>query len=88
MLIVSIRVNEHIIELLTVLRIQGGTKPDDINTYMLHNRQTIKHRYGDGACVLAKKMIENNLQSREKRRLNCENNRAHRIADRSGRVFK
>ena len=40
-----------------VVRIKGGTKPDDINTYQLPDGRTFKHRYGDGAIKLAIKIL-------------------------------
>lgn len=60
MLIVDIYVNSTHIGRETALRIKGGANPDDINTYLLgSNGKKIKHRYGDGAAVLAGKMMKN-----------------------------
>lgn len=60
MLIVDIYVNSMQIGTETATRIQGGTHPDDMNTYVLgSNKKKIKHRYGDGAAALAEKMMRN-----------------------------
>lgn len=60
MLIVEIYVNNTKIGEETALRIKGGMNPDDLNTYLLgSNGKKIKHRYGDGAAVLAEKMMKN-----------------------------
>lgn len=40
-----------------VVRIKGGSHPDDINTYRLPDGSTFRHRYGDGAAKLAIKML-------------------------------
>jgi len=58
MLIVEIYVNNTFIARETAQRIKGGMRPDDINTYMLSDGETIKHRYGDGAARLAEKMMK------------------------------
>lgn len=60
MLRVSIYVNSTFIGEEIAVRIKGGTNPNDINTYLLNsNGKKIKHRYGDGAAVLAAKMMRN-----------------------------
>ena len=64
----DIRINEHLIKTINIGRVKGGTRPDDINTYMVVETEhgatpdwwadddsvTYEHRYGDGAeiCVL------------------------------------
>ncbi|HDZ15180.1 MAG TPA: hypothetical protein ENH60_09840 [Pricia sp.] len=59
-LIVEIYMNSTLIGKETARRIKGGTDPDDVNTYLLaSNKKKIKHRYGDGAAVLAEKMMKN-----------------------------
>lgn len=40
-----------------VVRITGGTAPNDLNTYQLLDRRKLKHRYGDGAIKLAMKIL-------------------------------
>ena len=40
-----------------VVRIKGGTRPDDINTYEFKDGRKFKHRYGDGAVKLAIKIL-------------------------------
>lgn len=66
MLVVEIYVNYTLIGKETAVRIKGGTKPNDINTYKLGSSgKEIKHRYGDGAAALAEKMMKN-LKRREK----------------------
>ncbi len=57
MLVVRIYVNSSFIGSESAIRIKGGTEPDDINTYLLSDQSTIKHRYGDGAAKLAEKMM-------------------------------
>lgn len=60
MLRVSIYVNSTFIGEEIAVRIKGDAKPDSINTYLLNsNGKKIKHRYGDGAAVLAAKMMKN-----------------------------
>jgi hypothetical protein len=63
---VDIRVNDLLINTLHIGRISGGTRPDNINTYMIvegERPQSVEdwldgveynHRYGDGAevCVI------------------------------------
>ncbi len=56
MLIIRIYVNEQLIGSETAIRIKGGTNPDDINTYLLNDQSTIRHRYGDGGAKLAEKL--------------------------------
>lgn len=58
MLRVRIDVNTLNILDIQVLRIKGGTKPSDMNTYSFPNGQEFKHRYGDGAIQLALKMLK------------------------------
>lgn len=64
----DIRINEHLIKTINIGRVKGGTRPDDINTYIAIETEhgttpdwwedddsvTYEHRYGDGAevCVL------------------------------------
>ncbi len=58
MLIVRLYVNSIYIGIETAVRIKGGTKKDDINTYRLSDGSLLKHRYGDGAARLAEKMMK------------------------------
>lgn len=58
MLIVRIYVNDTHIGTEDVVRIKGGTHPNDRNTYEFKDGCTIKHRYGDGAAKLAEKMMK------------------------------
>lgn len=61
---VDIRINEEIINTIHIGRFKGGTKPNDLNTYVvtegerpstlndwLDNGEEFVHRYGDGAEV-------------------------------------
>jgi len=58
MLIVRLYVNSEHIGTVTARRIKGDTKPNSVNTYLLNEgKRTIKHRYGDGAAKLARKML-------------------------------
>lgn len=58
MLIVRIYVNSEHIGTVTARRIEGGAKPDSVNTYLINEgTKKIKHRYGDGAAKLAQKML-------------------------------
>jgi len=59
MLIVEIYINDRLIGKETALRIKGDTNPNSINTYQLSNGKLIYHKYGDGAAVLAGKMMKN-----------------------------
>jgi hypothetical protein len=72
MLIVRIYVNSEEIGIETALRIKGGTKPNDMNTYELSDGSTILHRYGDGAACLAEAMM-NHLASKEKENRSLSN---------------
>ena len=58
MLIVEIYVNSTLIGKETAVRIKGGTDPLDVNTYELSDGCLIKHKYGDDALKLSKKMIK------------------------------
>lgn len=63
---VDIRVNEHLLNTIHIGRMSGGTRPDDINTYLVvegdrptdasdwFEGEEYTHRYGDGAevCVI------------------------------------
>jgi len=60
-LIVRIYVNENPIAEHYAVRVDGGTEPDDINTYQLDTGKLIKHRYGDGAHVLATEILRSHL---------------------------
>lgn len=68
---ISVDLNRDRIDSLHIGRIEGGTDPDDINTYVvvqgdqpLFYEQWIergvqyKHRYGDGALTCVRKAIE------------------------------
>ena len=58
-LIVRLYVNQTHIGTVSARRIKGTTDPDSINTYLIDEGEiTIKHRYGDGAAVLAQKMLD------------------------------
>ncbi len=59
MLIVEIYVNAELIGKETAVRIKGNTDPESVNTYELSDGTIINHRYGDGAAVLAEKMMKN-----------------------------
>lgn len=41
-----------------VVRIKGGSKPNDINIYQFPDGRSFKHRYGDGAVKLAQKILD------------------------------
>lgn len=58
MLRVQIHINAVSILDTYVVRIKGGTDPNDINTYELKDGRTFKHRYGDGAEKLAIKILK------------------------------
>jgi hypothetical protein len=58
MLIVKIYVNATPVREGYAVRIKGDTNPDSINTYQLHDGSIVKHRYGDGATKLAKKILK------------------------------
>lgn len=58
MISVHIKINRKEIRTLSAYRIKGDSNPDTINTYEMTGCENIKHRYGDGAEVLAKKMLE------------------------------
>lgn len=61
----DIRINEQLIKTINIGRIEGGTRPNDLNTYMVietnpgekldwwedDDSVTFVHRYGDGAEV-------------------------------------
>lgn len=59
MLIVKIQVNEYVIGTVTAQRVKGSAKPDSLNTYVINDdpKIKIKHRYGDGAVELVKKIL-------------------------------
>lgn len=57
MLIVRIYVNATPVREGYAVRIKGDEQPESINTYQLHDGTTVKHRYGDGATKLAKKIL-------------------------------
>jgi hypothetical protein len=56
-LIVKIFVNLRQIKEYYAVRVEGGTNPDDMNTYKMDTGDYITHRYGDGAEALAEKMM-------------------------------
>ena len=58
MLIVEIWVNHKLIGKETAVRIEGGTDPDDLNTYRFSDGCEMCHRYGDGAARLAEAMMK------------------------------
>ena len=68
---IDIRVNRELINTLHIARVKGGTKPDDINDYLiLEGDEPLRyddwlvdgipftHRYGDGAEVCVMKGIQ------------------------------
>lgn len=63
MLRVRISINFLDIVDTNAVRIEGGSKPDDINTYRLPDGRTFKHRYGDGATILAMKILRRTKES-------------------------
>jgi hypothetical protein len=56
MLIIEIYVNHQLVGKETAVRVAGGTRPNDMNTYELSDGTHIFHRYGDGAARLAEQM--------------------------------
>ena len=70
-LIVPIYVNETVIGSITCVRIAGGMNKDDVNEYKVevvenaeklyfakHYNFNLDHRYGDGALILIRKVLE------------------------------
>ena len=66
-LIVTIATTDAPVATLGAVRVSGlGSRPDDVNTYRVDKYQfgattpvgKIDHRYGDGAMVLAQKMLD------------------------------
>lgn len=57
MLRVRIEINFDTILDTCVVRTNGGSNPNDMNTYELPDGRTFKHRYGDGAVKLAIKIL-------------------------------
>jgi hypothetical protein len=57
MLRVRISINWTDIVDTNAVRIKGGCKPSDMNTYRLPDGTEFQHRYGDGALSLAKKIL-------------------------------
>jgi hypothetical protein len=68
---VQIRVNRTLLSEIHITRAEGGTDPDDVNTYIatigedptyldIYEQEGVyyKHRYGDGAEVCVRKAIE------------------------------
>ena len=69
-LIVTIATTEAPVATLGSVRVAGlGSRPDDVNTYRVDKYQFgdttpvghVEHRYGDGAMVLAQKMLDKAL---------------------------
>lgn len=58
MLRVRIDINYRNLFDLAVVRIEGDTRPNSVNTYRLDDGTFIKHRYGDGAVKLALRMLK------------------------------
>lgn len=58
MLILEISVNNRLIAKETAIRIKGTADKSSVNTYELSDGCLIKHKYGDGALKLSKKMIK------------------------------
>ena len=57
MLIVEISVNTKLIGRETAIRVEGTTDALSKNKYVLSDGTVIEHVYGDGAVVLAEKMM-------------------------------
>lgn len=68
-LIIDIRVNDQpSLAILAAQRVEGTAEPDSIGTYrldylwardpQLHTIGQVEHRYGDGAMVLAAKVLD------------------------------
>ena len=67
---VDIKINENLINKIHIGRLRGGTRADDVNTYLVvegKNPETpaewyagieYTHRYGDGAQVCVMKALE------------------------------
>jgi hypothetical protein len=68
---VQIRLNRQLLSEIHIARAEGGTDPDDINTYIATTGEQplwlegyeehgvkFKHRYGDGAEVCVRKALE------------------------------
>jgi hypothetical protein len=68
---IDIRLNRELLHTLHIARLEGGTAPDDINTYVIvkgeeplfreqwvANGTQYEHRYGDGADICVMKGIE------------------------------
>ena len=66
MLVVRIYVNNQLIGSESAIRVKGDTNPDSVNTYMLGDQSTIRHRYGDGAAKLAEKMMKHLNKTKRK----------------------
>ena len=67
----DIRINDRLIKTINIGRLQGGTNPHDINTYVVvetepgghpdwwdDNHAKYTHRYGDGAEVCLLKALK------------------------------
>ncbi len=66
---VDIKINDRLLSQIHIGRIQGGTDPDSVNTYVAHEGEEPKtreewlqgvrfeHRYGDGAEVCVRKAL-------------------------------
>jgi hypothetical protein len=68
---VQIRLNRQLLSEIHITRAEGGTDPDDVNTYIAVTEEEplyleeyqergvkFKHRYGDGAEVCVRKALE------------------------------
>ena len=69
-LVIRVSINEGPpLFVVTARRVEGGEQPDDLNTYVVERHEmpwsaaaggttSVRHRYGDGAGVLASKALE------------------------------
>lgn len=65
MLNITIDVNGTVIKKHFAIRTEGGTDPDDMNTYKTDTGDMFIHRYGDGAIRCAINTLEMALQREE-----------------------
>lgn len=63
MLTVFIFINEHEIIRTEARRIKGSADKDSQNLYLVDGESSLGHRYGDGAVVLAIKMLKRRLKT-------------------------
>ncbi len=58
MITVTISVGGDPVYCRSAIKVEGGTKPDDICKYIVDDGRVIRHRYGDGAPKLAQKILQ------------------------------